>query len=158
MAVTQELILAGVVIVTMFLIVSCHCKRKRYEGLNVPGTSHPYSGSGTGLRWTNLDNRMNDLLELDDVDNVDYSGELVQEMALEPEVAESHSKYVTDSNRSTSGSAGAALTIRSDTNEVVKRVGLRMPNYRSMASPKPDARVTASEYPDQMYEQTHYMI
>jgi len=69
--------------------------------------------------------------------------------SLEQSVYDSHKEFVEDSYISTTG-ANASDSLRTDTNDINKRVGLRMIDYSSVNSEDETVRITSSEYPEQM--------
>lgn len=72
--------------------------------------------------------------------------------SLEQSVFDSHKEFVDESYDSTQGPSSANV-IRDDTNEVVKRWGLRRVDYTGAFS-ESDARTVSSEYPEQVAQQT----
>jgi hypothetical protein len=74
------------------------------------------------------------------------------QMSLDQSVFDSHNEFVEESYSSTQGPSSANIE-RDDTNEVVKRVGLRRVDYSSVYS-SDDARTVSSEYPEQVQQGT----
>jgi hypothetical protein len=83
----------------------------------------------------------------------DYSA-MSQYMSLEPEVFASHDTYSKEMNRSTTGPS--AMAERSDPNDVNPWTGLKRPDYSVPLSS--NIRVEPTEFTDQMYSTTHYML
>ena len=77
-------------------------------------------------------------------------------MSLEQSVFESHREFVDDSYVSTQGPS-SGNSVRDDTNEINKRVGLRRTNYMDI-QPADDVRTTSSEYADQVQQKTNSFI
>lgn len=79
---------------------------------------------------------------------VPYS-ELIQNMALEKSVSESHKRFITDAPHRTTVSSSD--TERDDPNDINPWIGLRRPKYYdNVASNQPASRVVSSESPLQM--------
>ena len=72
--------------------------------------------------------------------------------SLDKSVFDSHKEFVDESYASSTGPSAANIE-RDDTNEVVKRVGLRRVDYTSVYS-SDDARTVSSEYPEQVAQNT----
>jgi hypothetical protein len=72
--------------------------------------------------------------------------------SLDKSVFDSHKEFVDESYSSSSGPSAANIE-RDDTNEVVKRWGLRKVDYTSVYS-SDDARTVSSEYPEQVEQKT----
>jgi len=72
--------------------------------------------------------------------------------SLDKSVFDSHKEFVDESYTSSSGPSSANIE-RDDTNEVVKRWGLRRTDYESVYS-SDDARTVSSEYPEQVAQKT----
>jgi hypothetical protein len=72
--------------------------------------------------------------------------------SLDKSVFDSHKEFVDESYSSSSGPSSANIE-RDDTNEVVKRWGLRRTDYTSVYS-SDDARTVSSEYPEQVEQKT----
>lgn len=121
-----------------------------------PGTRHQRSEFGSGYQSRNLDSNYADLINNEE--STDDYNNMMQKMSLESEVSDSHKRFVKDVTRSTSGAAGASMTVRSDDNDINPWVGLRRPRYRTPASANSDARTVHSEYPDQMYGERAFTI
>lgn len=73
-------------------------------------------------------------------------------LSLDQSVFDSHKEFVDESYSSTQGPNSANIE-RDDTNEVVKRVGLRRVDYTSVYS-SDDSRTVSSEYPEQVAQGT----
>jgi len=148
--------------VVLLLLVSCWKSDKKKSARKSPARaqyaplkqeqSDQVSTTGTGLVNRRADARLNELSSLSGYD--DY-GQVAQYMSVEPEVYESHSRYSSDMNRSTSGPS--YMSERDDPNDVVPWVGLRKPKYQDVFAGD-DARVDSSEAPDQMRKPSYYMI
>ena len=111
-----------------------------------------FSDTGSGLMNRQLMKQYN---ELANVDSYEGYEDVTKFEALEPEVFDSQSSYVKDSNRATSGAS--TMTVRSDSQDINPRVGLRLTDYHSVYAAA-DARTEHTEAPDQMYSQTRYLI
>lgn len=72
--------------------------------------------------------------------------------SLDKSVVDSHKEFVDESYASSTGPSAANIE-RDDTNEVVKRWGLRRTDYESVFS-SDDARTVSSEYPEQVAQKT----
>lgn len=146
--------------VVLLLLVSCWKGNKKKSARRSSNSQAQHrqaydeqeSKTGTGLLNRRADQRLNELSNMSGYD--DYS-QVAQYMSVEPEVYESHSRYSSDMNRSTSGPS--YMSERDDPNDVVPWVGLRKPKYQD-AYAGDDARVDHSESPDQMRKPSYYMI
>jgi hypothetical protein len=168
-----QLILAIVVVVLIVLLLRCRNDDKKVgTAVTAVVAAAATKGSGTGggeaapaeptgppkSDWgTGVDNRQFNARykELSNVDKVDDYNEIVQHMALEPEVYESHRRYTSDIGRTTSGAS--MLPVRDDPNDTVPWIGLRKPRYRDVYT-GPNARQETSEYPDQQRANSFYCV
>lgn len=123
----------------------------------VPGDKADFGWSGLSTTGTGVINRelAQQYKDLKDVSQYGDYGSLTQLMALEPEVFESNAEYNSSMNRSTSGPS--TMTVRSDSADIINWRGLRRPDYQSVYSAS-DARVTSSQYIDQMPAATRYLV
>ncbi len=147
------------IVVILVLLYSCSSKKRKKprKNTNNRNTRHETPGVdmsdyGTAVINRASNSRYNNALNVTAYD--DYN-ELAQYMSVDPEVYESHSRYTMDMNRSTSGPS--MLSERDDPNDVVPWVGLRKPRYRDVYA-SVDARQEPSETPDQMRENTTYVL
>lgn len=147
--------------VVLLLLLSCWKGNKKKSTRKLVAQEDDASGSeqsnqvsptGTGLLNRRAEARLNELSSLRGYD--DY-GQVAQYMSVEPEVYESHARYSSDMNRSTSGPS--YMSERDDPNDVVPWVGLRKPKYQDVFAGD-DSRQDHSESPDQMRKPSYYMI
>jgi hypothetical protein len=141
----------------VILLLSCWKGKKKSTSNNAvtksQGSPAPARSTwGTGVVNSESRARYKDLTNLAAYD--DYNA-VVQYMAVEPEVYESHARYSQDMGRSTSGAS--MLPVRDDPNDVVPWVGLRKPKYHDVYA-NPNARQEHSEIPDQMRGNSFYCV
>ena len=92
---------------------------------------------------------------LKDLNGYDDYNQVVQYMALEPDVYESHAQYTSDMGRGTTGAS--MMSERDDPNDVVPWVSFFKPRYRDVYSGE-GSRQESSEDPSQMRENNHYIL
>lgn len=134
--------------IVLVLLLSCSNKSKKSKRRARPALSTESASSHHNPDQSRYD-------DLKDVAGYGDYDQLTQYMSIEPEIFESHNKYTSDMNRSTSGPS--MLSERDDPNDIVPWVGLRKPRYRDVYA-SAGARQEHSEEPDQMRENTSYVI
>jgi len=125
--------------------------KKSKEGLESkddPDFKAPY---GTGVSNREFDERVEDATEKD------YGSyqDLIKDIGLDESVVTSHTDYVSNMNRTTTGASN--LTERSDDNDVVTWMGLRRPEYHR-AYAAYDARQEHSQFPESMPARKNYCL
>ncbi len=160
---TSTLALAVATIVVVVLLKSCwdakperkvrpsgSCQKGTRSGMDGSVDDNQISDWGQGVKSRQLARQYNSVGRsgIDDYDTV------IKYTALDPEVFESHAEYAADVGVSTRGASN--LTVRSDPNDIVPWVG-RRPDYHSIY-PAADARTDSSEYADQMFAKTSYVL
>lgn len=162
---SPQIALAVATVVVLILLMSCwddkpqsrprSCPKSRVvvlKGMDPDDDSHQRSDWGQGKKSRQLARQNNDLVRLSEYD--DYST-VAKYQALEPEVFDSHEQYADQVGVANSGASN--MTVRSDPNDVVPWVGLRRPEYHKTFA-KSDARQVHSEYSDQMFSKTRYLL
>lgn len=157
---TTIIALIVAIVVILILLMSCWKKpEKRRKSRNAAPVQQPQyrdcdtvEGMHSGKMNTLMEEQYSELSKVAGYD--DYNS-MIQAMALEPEVYQSHSQYAKDMGASTSTSS--MWSVRDDPNDVNPWVGLRKPKYRSVWAGE-SARQTTSETPDEMREDSYYVV
>lgn len=145
--------------VVVILLISCagpskSCKKSKCrsscEGLE--SGSPQLSNTGTGVLNRQLELQNQKVMQIDGYG--DYN-EVAQLESLDPEVIESHNEFAGSLGISNSGAS--ALTVRSDSQDIVPRYGLRQIDYHSVYADE-DARQQHTEFVDQMPVKRGFVI
>ena len=141
----------ALVIVLVIIIYWYFYSREGMKVGKVVIGEHNKSDWGQGVKNMELKRNYEDLKKIDGYK--DYN-EVIKYASLEPSVFDSHQNYSNELGITNTGAS--AMAVRSDPNDVVQWVGLRRPDYS--ASSMGDVRTDHSEFPDQMRENSNYLI
>lgn len=142
---TVTLALGFGIVIILILVMNCwnapykkSCSAGSKEGME----NQERASSGQAVKSREMQRRLSELKNLESYD--DY-GELVQFMALEPNVFASHNQYASDINQTTSGASIMSETSHDpDSGWVVRR-----PAYREVPI-RADVRQEFSVYQEQL--------